>query len=52
MSGPIVVYAVAVSLTGHSALLYEQIAAFATSVVDTRGVFGRMGQAVDNVETL
>jgi UDP-N-acetyl-D-glucosamine dehydrogenase len=45
-------YDVAVILTDHSALSYEQIAASATSVFDTRGVFRRMGLAVDNVEAL
>lgn len=45
-------YDLAVILTDHSDLDYEGIAASATSVFDTRGVYRRLGLAPENLEVL
>jgi UDP-N-acetyl-D-glucosamine dehydrogenase len=45
-------YDLAVILTDHSGLPYEQIAESATAVFDTRGIYRRLGLAPGNLEVL
>lgn len=45
-------YDLAVILTDHADLAYERIAASATTVFDTRGIYRRLGLAPDNLQTL
>jgi UDP-N-acetyl-D-glucosamine dehydrogenase len=45
-------YDLAVILTDHSDIAYDEVRLSSTRVLDTRGVYRRLGLPVDNVETL